>query len=86
MPKSKPYPESGEDLKTLGVQARHDAEQMMLTNGSVPPTLMALTPEGFVMMNMRTDPNKPCRRRFKSARLRNRAARWLRDIEQEFGL
>ncbi len=37
------------DLESLVAQAAHYAEWMMRTSGSVPPTLMAHTPEGFIL-------------------------------------
>ena len=49
MDNTNPDPKSREDLETLIDQSRHYAKHMLQTTGSVPPTLMALTPEGLMM-------------------------------------
>lgn len=55
-------PQSLKSLEDLLQQAEHYSEYMMTGNSaSVPPTLMALTPEGFIMhipSNFRTDNDK----------------------------
>ena len=49
MDNTNPDPKSREDLETLIDQSRHYAKHMLQKTGCVPPTLMALTPEGLMM-------------------------------------
>jgi hypothetical protein len=49
MSKKKPHPTFRNDLEALIAQARQYATHMMKTTGSVPPSLMAITPDGVML-------------------------------------
>lgn len=58
---------SREALQSLLAQARHYATHMMKSCGSVPPTLMALTPDGFIMLVPDSVANEKAKDQFANA-------------------
>lgn len=67
MPKKRHSRESKEALEALLAQGRHYAEHMMGSHGSVPPTLMALTEEGFMMFVPNSIANEKAKDQFANA-------------------